>query len=246
MYKNDSKYRIILEKHNVKSVSELIGDTSTKHTMHERHMNKILNAGGLHSNLPRFNQAVETATAEYKAIIERLIQESKDDPDVKKYNEKKSQKDTLTESLKKVSLTENQQDYFFEILKQKHAELEAELNKLAQLKAELAKLEEEELAKLAKLEEEEEAELNEKEGGSSPDNDWENAPIEPINLGTIPTKETQKETLNKKISESEAKISQLRQDISNIIQLTDEKVLKKLNEYKNQNDKRKVKSNSKP
>jgi len=211
MYKNDSKYRIILEKHNVKSVSELIGDTSTKHTMHERHMNKILNAGGLHSNLPRFNQAVETATAEYKAIIERLIQESKDDPDVKKYNEKKSQKDTLTENLNKVSFTENQQDHFFKILKDKQIELELEELKLAELEAELEKLQ-----------------PNEKDGGgkdgSGSDDSWEKAPLPVIPI--IKTNEmTLKEKISKleqEISESNKKILKLKQDIFNIIELNTE------------------------
>ena len=211
MYKNDSKYMIILEKHNVKSVSELIGDTSTKHTMHERHMNKILNAGGLHSNLPRFNQAVETATAEYKAIIERLIQESKDNPDVKKYNEKKSQKDTLTESLNKVSFTENQQDHFFKILKDKQIELELEELKLAELEAELAKLE--------KLQ------PNEKDGGGKDDSDddWMDAPLPEITLKT--NEMTLKEKISKleqEISESNKKILKLKQDIFNIIELNTE------------------------
>lgn len=234
MDKNDSKYRIILKKkYNVDSVSQLIGDTSTQHTMHERHMNKILNAGGNYSKLPGFNEAVETATVKYKTIIEWLIKESKADPDVKKYNEKESQKDTLKESLNKVSFTENQQEHFFKILNQKQAELEAEELILADLQADLQA----ELAKLEKLQ------PNEKDGGgkdgSGSDDSW-GTPLSviPIIKTNEMTLEDKIAILRQKILESGEKISKLKQDIFNIIKLNTEMqvdALKKFKQFNTQN-----------
>jgi hypothetical protein len=233
MYENDSKYWIILAKHDVNSVSELTGDTSTEHTMHGINMNKILNAGGSYSKVSIFNQAVNTATAQYNTIINELIRENEDDPDVKKNNEKKSQKKTLKESLNKVLFTENQQDHFFEILNKKQAELKAEELKLAYLQAELAKLQ-----------------PNEKDGGrsQSDDDDWMDAPLPEITLKTNEMILKEKiSKLEQEISESNKKIEKLKQDIFNIIELNTEMqddALKLFKQFNTQNTQLKDKAKS--
>ena len=209
MYINDTYHRIILQKYyDNKTISQLIGDTSEKHTIHGIPINSIIFPGGSYTEEPIFNSAVQTATDQYNGIIARLTQQGATDKDVKKDNKKQSEKKQLTKILK--SFTAAQQKPFFEILSNRQLVLESTEAELAELEAELAELE----AKLAKLE----AETN---GGSDKDDDlysWETDPIVPINIkGQInPIEKLPIEKLKEDIAKLKKYIAKLKEEIVGI------------------------------